>query len=154
MPTCSADPTIGRRRKPRSSGGDCSADWQSVRESAASESLRVCRRRLIEPLRNVDWRPLVFAALWLFIAMVSAFDTYLTVRFHESLNVMELNPLARALLRTAGWQPALLVGIKLFGTVLALGILMLLHFRSRRIGISVAAGVASFQLALLGFLVL
>src|SRR5690348_13304567 len=137
MPTCSADPTSGRRRKPRLSGGDCSADWRRIPRSAASESMRVCRRRLIEPLATVDWRPLVFAALWLFIAMVSAFDTYLTVRFPESLNVLELNPLACALLRTAGWQPALLVGLKFFGTVLVLGILMLLHFRSRRIGMSV-----------------
>jgi hypothetical protein len=115
---------------------------------------RACRRRLVEPLRTPDWRPLIFAAMWLFIATVSAFDTYLTVRFQESLDTMELNPLAKSLLRMANWEPSLLISMKFFGSVLVLGILMLLQFRSRRFGLCVTAGVASFQLALLGFLVL
>jgi len=97
---------------------------------------------------------MIFAVLWLFIATVSAFDTYLTVRFHDSLIALELNPFARILLRMADWEPSLLVGMKFFGSVLVLGILTLLQDRSRRFGLPITAGVASFQLGLLAFLVL
>jgi hypothetical protein len=151
MPTCSADQMTGRRLRPRSSGGGCSADSPGLRRSAAA-SIRICRRRVIEPLRNLAWGQFVFAGLWLFIATVSAFDTYLTVRFHESLHTLELNPFARTLLQMAGWEPSLLVGLKFLGSVLVLGFLMLVNLYNRRFGMSITAGVASFQLWLLGFL--
>src|SRR5690242_18782569 len=40
---------------------------------------------------------LIFPGLWLFIGLVSAVDTYLTVKFKEWLCDMEANPLARML---------------------------------------------------------
>ena len=95
----------------------------------------------------------IFPALWLFIGLVSAFDTYLLVRFQEDLVRLEVNPMARVLLALAGGEPSLLVGVKFMGSVLVLGILTALHVQNRRIGLIVTAALASFQLGLLSYLV-
>jgi hypothetical protein len=97
---------------------------------------------------------MIFPGLWLFIGLVSAFDTYLTVRFREFLEFQEINPLARMLLQLNGWDPSLLVGMKFLGSVMVLGILTALHLADRRIGLVIATAIASFQLGLLGYLVL
>src|SRR5262245_48279243 len=98
-------------------------------------------------------RQLVFPGLWMFIGLVSAFDTYLTVKFQECLAFHEVNPLAVMLLRLDGWDPSLLIGLKFLGSVLALGFLAALHLHNRRLGLMVTSGLASFQLWLLGYLV-
>jgi hypothetical protein len=97
---------------------------------------------------------MIFPGLWLFIGLVSAFDTYLTVKFQETLEIEELNPLARMLLQLDGWDPALFIGVKFLGSVMVLGILAALHLSDRRIGLVIATAIASFQLGLLGYLVL
>jgi len=89
----------------------------------------------------------------MFIGLVSAFDTYLTVKFQECLAFHEVNPLAVMLLRLDGWDPSLLIGLKFLGSVLALGFLAALHLHNRRLGLMVTSGLASFQLWLLGYLV-
>jgi len=99
-------------------------------------------------------RQLIFPGLWLFIALVSAFDAYLTIKFQEHLCHLESNPLARMLLQVEGWNPSLLIGSKFFGSILVLGILTILHLQNRRVGLLVTAALASFQLWLLGYLVL
>jgi hypothetical protein len=99
-------------------------------------------------------RRMVFPGLWLFIGLASAIDTYLTVKFQEWLCDLEVNPLARLLLRIDGWEPSLLVGAKFFGSVVVLGILLALHLQNRRVGLLVTAAVASFQLCLLAYLML
>jgi hypothetical protein len=96
---------------------------------------------------------LIFPALWLFIGAVAAFDTYLTVKYQEFLLQNEVNPLARALLWLDGWEPSLLIGSKFLGSLVVLGILTVLHVRNRRIGLTVAGGLAAFQLGLLWYLV-
>lgn len=98
-----------------------------------------------------DW---VFPCLWIFISCVSAFDTYLTVRFQEHLRYHEENPFGRLLLQLAGWEPSLLIGSKFLGSTLVLGILTAVYLRNRRVGFTVAAALAAFQLGLLGYLVL
>ncbi|MGE5193043.1 MAG: hypothetical protein ACM3U2_11130 [Deltaproteobacteria bacterium] len=98
-------------------------------------------------------RQLVFPGLWLFIGLVSAIDTYLTVKFQESLTEHEQNPLARMLLRLDGWEPSLLIGSKFLGSLLVLGILTALHLRNRRLGLTVTGALAAFQLGLLWYLV-
>jgi hypothetical protein len=97
---------------------------------------------------------MLFPGLWMFIGLVSAFDTYLTVRFQESLRHLELNPMARMLLQLDGWDPSLLVGLKGLGTLLSLGFVGALHWRNRQMGTLVAGGVAFFQFGLLCYLVL
>jgi hypothetical protein len=104
--------------------------------------------------RPISSGQMLFPGLWMFIGSVSAFDTYLTVKFQESLLSEELNPMARMLLQLDGWEPALLVGLKFLGTLLSLGFVSALHWRNRRMGTIVAGGVALFQFWLLCYLVL
>lgn len=99
-------------------------------------------------------RELMFPLLWIFISVVSAFDTYLTVRFQEHLPYHEQNPVGRMLLQLADWEPSLLIGAKFLGSTLVLGILTALYLRNRRLGFTVTASLAAFQLGLLGYLVL
>ena len=61
-----------------------------------------------------------FATLWLFIALVSAYDTARCVQDAHVLMDVELNPLARFILRRGGASH--LVGFKFLGTSLVLGI--------------------------------
>ena len=153
MPACDAEiaATVPRRMLP--SGGDYSPFVPYLRlpiEPEADLEPRI-------PATIVRWRTscrhLVFPGLWLFIALVSAFDTYLTVKFQEHLIYHEINPLARMILRREAWDPSLLIGLKFLGSLLSLGFLGALHLRNRRLGLMVTAGLAAFQLGLLCFLI-
>jgi hypothetical protein len=96
----------------------------------------------------------MFSGMWLLIACVSSFDTYLTIRFQEHLFYEEMNPIARFLLQIDGWEPSLLIGAKFLGSILVLGFIAALYSQNRRIGLIVTSGLASFQLALLVYLTL
>lgn len=96
----------------------------------------------------------VFSAMWVLIGAVSAFDTYLTVRYQETLVLLECNPVALWLLAYDEWNPATLVALKFLGSMIVLGVLAL-SFRWRpRWGMFMSLSIALFQTALLGFLVL
>ena len=99
-------------------------------------------------------RRFVFPGLWLFIGLVSAVDTYLTIKFQEWLAHLEVNPLARMLLQLDDGEPSLLIGSKFFGSIVVLGILLVLYLENRRLGLVVTAAIASFQLWLMGYLIL
>lgn len=88
--------------------------------------------------------------LWLFIAGVSAFDTYLLVRWAPVL--VEENPVGVALIDIGGVP--LLAGTKLFGTATALGILVAMYGRVRdRITFQSTGGIALCQFLLLLYLI-
>jgi hypothetical protein len=158
MPPCEADVPTGPLWRMRSNGGDSS-------RSAPYHRLPIGRDNGFEPpespaigkrwtsSRGLICPGLIFPALWLFIGLVAAFDTYLTVKYQSCLIDHEMNPLARALLRLDGWEPALLIGSKFLGSLIVLGILTALHLRNRRLGLTVAGGLAAFQLGLLWYLV-
>jgi len=93
-----------------------------------------------------------FAALWLFIAFVSVWDSYLTLAFRYQMRLAELNPIGRALIELNGGDVHYLLATKLLGTTAALAWLMLLYECRRQRGLAIATAVASFQLALLLFL--
>jgi hypothetical protein len=125
-------------------------------------SLPVRPRPAAEPststgLRATRWlRPIVqnfFPCLWLFIGAVSSVDAALTVKYQHELVYMELNPVARTLLRVNDWDPSVMIGVKFAGTILVLGILIMQHRRDQRIGHFLTAVVAMFQLGLLWFLI-
>jgi hypothetical protein len=77
---------------------------------------------------------ILFALAWLFIGATSTFDAYLAMHFSQALE--EENPIGRFLIALAS-QPggpqdvSLLIGVKMFGTILVLGTLVLLYQRSR-----------------------
>lgn len=96
----------------------------------------------------------LFPALWLFIAMVSAFDAALTVKFQQELPHAEMNPMARFLLDLDEWNPGVFIGFKFLGTTLVLGFLTLAHGKNRPLAQLLASVIAMFQLGLLLFLTL
>lgn len=93
-----------------------------------------------------------FAALWIVIGAVSAYDTYLTVRYQETLVLLERNPIALWLLAHDNWNPATLVGLKFLGSMMVLGVLGLSFWWKPRWGITMSLSIALFQGALLAFL--
>ncbi len=102
---------------------------------------------------------LLFAVLWLFIGAVSAVDAALTIRYAPALH--EQNPLAAAFIRDVPdpivprcsvQDVSLLIGAKMFGTLLVLGFLVLLYRRHPVHAQVVVATLSVFQLGLLLYL--
>lgn len=93
-------------------------------------------------------RDALYFGLWSFIAIVSALDTFLCVRYAESLVAMEQNPICQWLLAVNGVP--VLIAVKFLGTSLALGVLFAL--RRHWTGTAVIAGVSLFQAFLLLYL--
>ncbi len=154
MPACEVDLTNILPHRIRARDGESLPPWPHVVRLDASELINTSRMSQMIPLWMNSCRRLIFPGLWLFIALVSAIDSYLTIKFQTYLCHLEANPLARMLLRLDGWDPSLLIGSKFFGSILVLGILTILHLQNRRVGLLVTAALASFQLWLLGYLVL
>ena len=74
----------------------------------------------------------VFAQLWVFIGMASAVDVYVSIKTQEYLYEMEMNPIGRFLIEADKGDIALFMGTKVAGTVVALGILILLYQFKRK----------------------
>lgn len=93
------------------------------------------------------------------IGLVSSYDGYLTIRYHESLAQMEINPLGRTVLRLdddGGASAAALatfLGLKFAGTVVVICILQGIFRWHRRIGLTCAVAVAMVQILLGCYLV-
>jgi len=92
------------------------------------------------------------------IGGVSLYDIYLTIRYAESLQQYEANPVGRwlmgldALARGECPDVSLFVGCKTFGTLVVLAVLALLVVRFARFGHPIAMGVSLFQISLGYFL--
>ena len=84
-------------------------------------------------------------ALWLFIGAVAAYDCYLSIKFQETLRFQELNPIGRWLMDYDGGSVATFMGCKFLGTSIALGVLQLLYYYWRRVGLTVASVLAGLQ---------
>ncbi len=93
---------------------------------------------------------LSFVLLLGFIGLVSSIDTALAVKYAPSLHHDEMNPLALQLI--APGDVSLLVGVKMYGTLLVLYTLVLLHHRWRRAAMTAAGVLAAFQGWLLVYL--
>lgn len=103
--------------------------------------------------KREGWRQSgLFAALWLFVIFVSVLDGYLAIRYRYELHETELNPVGRWLIQLNGGQVWLLVAAKFIGTVVVSTAVLLLFGRWPRLGMTVAAAMAGFQLWLLWFL--
>ena len=90
-------------------------------------------------------------AMWLTISLISLYDGWLTVKYRSQLPTCEENPVARLILRHDNWEVKNFLIIKALGTVTVIATLIGLCFYRRDFGLTVAAGVALFQLALLFF---
>lgn len=110
--------------------------------------------------RVFDWlgNPWVLLACKLTIGLVSAYDIFLTVKYFESLPMLELNPIGRWLMMLDTDCPcelsqiAAFIAAKFVGNFLALCVIELLAAWKPRISSAVALSVAGLQLILLIFL--
>src|SRR6266478_2513702 len=117
MALCEAEARASRSRGVRSNGGD----YLPSLPQAPQPIGRPFDHEAVQPPQKTKCstycRQLVFPGLWMFIGLVSAFDTYLTVKFQEHLAFHEVNPLALMLLRLDNWDPSLLIGLKFLGSL-------------------------------------
>jgi hypothetical protein len=96
---------------------------------------------------------LFLGGLWLLIGLVGALDTYLTVRFRDVMFAVEENPLGRLLIRLGGGDVSLFVGLKVAGTILALGVLGWIGAHTRKsFAFAVITPVALAQITLVWYL--
>jgi hypothetical protein len=96
---------------------------------------------------------LAFAGLWVFIGLVGAVDTYLTVKYRAVMPAVEENPVGKWLMRLDGQDVSLFVGCKMGGTILALGVLAGIGLHCRReFALSVIVPVALGQMTLVVYL--
>lgn len=97
---------------------------------------------------------IIYALLWITIAAVSSIDIYWSVRLHESLSELELNPLGQLIMEADNENIALFMGLKTFGTFLVLSFLIIFYRVNRKLSWGVIIGVFLFQVWLLFFLTL
>jgi hypothetical protein len=97
---------------------------------------------------------LYFYFCWLFIGAVSSLDVYLTIRFSDNLEEYELNPIARLILQADDWEVSRFVAIKVFLTILVLGIMRWILYLNQKFAITIISVIAFLQAILLGFLLL
>lgn len=89
------------------------------------------------------------------IGLISAYDSYLTIKYFASLKALELNPVGRWMMGLDSGpidgvsHIALFLGCKFAGTVIVLFVLQMIWFWRRRWSGVIALKVALFQLALL-----
>lgn len=106
--------------------------------------LEESRLNLLSNLKNkIDF--VFFSALWFWIVFVSSYDAYLTVRLRHVIQDSEENPIARYIMSLDDWDVSMFIGIKMFGTSLALWILIWLYVVNKKYGITVAVAIAFFQ---------
>lgn len=86
---------------------------------------------------------------WVLIGLVSSFDVYLSVKLRDVLHHEEWNPLGRFLLQMDNDDVALFMGVKVAGTIAALGILVLLYDWNKKWGHTIVAAISFFQASLL-----
>jgi len=118
-----------------------------------SQNLMTAPRQQILPRPCADtWSWKVFSFCLLVIACVSIYDTYLVVLYRETILLDERNPLCEYLIRQDTVQLSWFILGKLVGNLAVIGTLLgLFFFRFRRV-LTVAKGVACFQLMLLAYL--
>jgi len=92
-----------------------------------------------------------FLLLWAFIALVSAYDTYVNIR-HPVTAHTELNPVAKCILENSNNDLALLIAVKMVGTSIVLGVLLAGYFYRSTHAYCVAVSLALVQFGVLMFL--
>ncbi len=105
---------------------------------------------------RASWISLV--SYLLIIGGISVYDIYLTIRYAESLEQYEANPIGRWLMgldqlaRAECPDVSLFIGCKTIGTLFVLAVLAVLVVRWARLGHPIAMGVSLFQISLGYFL--
>lgn len=93
-----------------------------------------------------------FYLCWLFIGFVSSVDVYLTIKYSDNLPEYELNPIARFILHCDEWDVSRFVAIKVFMTILVLGIVRWILYLNPKYAFTIINALALCQAILLTFL--
>jgi hypothetical protein len=101
--------------------------------------------RIPQAARRIQRERLVMSSLWMFIGLVAAYDTYLSIKYQEVLRFQELNPMGQWLMDYDGGSVAAFMGCKFVGTLVVLGIIQLLYLHKRQMGLAVATALAGLQ---------
>jgi len=96
-----------------------------------------------------NWFPILLSL----IAAVSIFDTLLIVRFRETIDVMEENPIGIWLLKVAAGEVEVFVRAKIAGTLIVLSVLTFMRIRRSRKAFPVTTSIAAYQTSLLTYIV-
>jgi len=94
-----------------------------------------------------------FCILWLWVAFVSSVDNYLVVRFRDVMPHEERNPIARFIMCLDDWDVSSFVGIKMFCTILVLGLLAIIYSSCKYSGLKYVIILSLFQAALFYYLI-
>lgn len=125
------------------------------RESDITQRLRRCGEAFSAAYSYCIKHRLTVPICSLCIGLISAYDSYLTIKYVASLKALELNPIGRWLMGLDDGPVdgvshiALFLGCKFAGTVIVLFLLQMIWFWRRRWSGVIALKVALFQLALL-----
>lgn len=115
-----------------------------------SNQLKESQKSKLMTKNNVH--SLIFTMCWIFIGGVGAIDTFLTIKLSEGLIHNEQNPIARFILQSDNWDVSKFIGLKMFGTILVLGIVVCIFKRHSNYGLMIVSGIATFQALLLLYL--
>ena len=72
-----------------------------------------------------------FSMMWIAIGLISSIDLYWAIKNQNIMLCNEQNPVGRYLMRQDGGSVALFMGLKMAGTILALGLLIVLYHYKR-----------------------
>ncbi|MEC8555812.1 MAG: hypothetical protein VXZ82_12460 [Planctomycetota bacterium] len=119
---------------------------------------RTNSRTFFQHVTKLYLSPITLLSFKLIIGFVSAYDIFLTIKYIDSLPMLELNPIGRWLMRLDSGptcsldQVACFVSAKFAGNFLCLSVIEMLGSWKRPAAVSAAFVVAALQLLLLGFL--
>jgi len=68
-----------------------------------------------------------YGIMWLVIGVISSVDLYWSIVYQNYLYDIELNPLGRLLIAMENGGVALFMAVKMLGTIVALGVLVVLY---------------------------
>lgn len=115
--------------------------------------MRVCKHHRVclytaYSFVNSLWFPVALAV----IVGVSAYDTYLIIKFARCLIELEENPIGKWLIEINNGDVSVFVRSKIAGTILVASILLLMKRFQSRIVFPVTTSIASWQVGLLWYL--
>ena len=94
----------------------------------------------------------IFCTMWFLIGYISSYDVYLSILHGDVLYDIEENPMAKYIIADQGF--AYFIFFKMFGTISALGIIILLYHNCRKISWTVNTTIFIAQMVLFIYLTL
>ena len=102
----------------------------------------------IAPIIPKEYYKYYFALLWLSIGLISSVDLYWCIKNQHIMAQTEENPIGRYLIELDQGDVALFMGVKVAGTVMALGALIFLYHWKKRYAwiVTIVLSIAQFCL--------